>query len=123
MPTKTSSNNVQALAQTIAKQIIERGDDGPLVLSSGLTGSFTLAIKYETTTYELTVTIPDTEGGEYVFSLTETPSGGKAADLASFKYKDQSNWQVAVGLPAAITFGGITIETLQLKLGEGTVTA
>lgn len=120
--TKTSNNDVAEMAQAIAQQIVERRESGAIELA-GLTGSFTLQIKYKDTTYSLVVTIPDTAGGVYVFSLTETDSGGKSYDIATFKYKDTSNWQVAVGLPFPITFGDFTIQTLKLELGEGAVTA
>jgi hypothetical protein len=119
----TTSDNVAEMAEAIAKQIVQRRDTGAEILELGaLKGSFTLEIKYKDTTYSLVVTIPDAAGGAYVFSLSEKGAGGEH-DIATFKYKDASNWQVGVGLPAPVTFGGVTIQTLALALGEGTVTA
>lgn len=119
MPTKTSDNHVAEIAEAVARQIVERRQAEPLEVEA-LTGSFTLEIKYKDTTYSLVVTIPDTAGGEYVFELSETV-GGKASPIATFKYKDTSNWLVQVGLPFPITIGDFTLQTLALKLGEGTV--
>lgn len=122
--TKTSGDNVHKMAQAIAKEIVEQREAGVEAVELGaISGSFTLEIKYNDTTYSLVVTIPDSPGGEYVFSLTETGADHTPHDIASFKYKDSSNWAVAAGLPAPITFGGVTIETLALKLGVGSVTA
>ncbi len=119
---------VHALAESIAREIVSRqGGAEPLAVESlqslgAMSGSFTLAIKYATTTYTLTVTIPTGEGGEYVFALTEQADGSQTpSDIASFTYKDASDWKVAVGLPAPITFGSVTLETLKLELSSGTV--
>jgi hypothetical protein len=122
--TEPSTAGVHALAETIAREIAARQSSGVVDLDAagGLNGSFTLAIKYKTSLYSLTVTIPTGTGGEYVFALTETSDGGQANPIASFKYKDGSNWAVAVGLPAPITFGDVTLQTLSLALGQGTVT-
>lgn len=118
-----TTEGVHALAETIAREIAARqGGEAPLdVTATSMSGSFTLAIKYDTTVYTLTVTIPAGEGGEYVFELQATVGEGKPEDIASFKYKDGDNWKIAAGLPQPISFGSITIETLQLAFGSGTV--
>jgi hypothetical protein len=120
--TKTSNDSVAEMAGAIAKEIMQRREIGPEVLDLGaLTGSFTLEIKYKDTTYSLKVSIPDTAGGVYVFSLSEKGTA-EGHDIATFTYKDTSNWQIEVGLPAPISLGEFSIQVLTLKLGEGTVT-
>lgn len=122
--TQPDKASVQALAETLAREIAARQPEGGTLELGDLTslnGSFTLGIKYGAKVYSLTVTIPTGTGGEYVFALTETPDGGTALDLASFKFKDGSNWAVKVSLPSPVTFGSVTLQTLSLSLGSGTV--
>ncbi|GAA4375986.1 hypothetical protein [Nocardioides caricicola] len=121
---ESTPEGVHALAESIAREIVARQGSQPVTIESltDMSGSFVLAIVYNDVTYTLTVTIPTGAGSEYVFSLTQTPKGSTTPqDIASFKYKDSTDWAVAVGLPAPITFGGVTLQTLKLSLGEGTV--
>ena len=122
---EVNPEGVHALAESIAREIVARqGPGAPVALEAlgDLTGSFTLAIKYNDTTYTLTVKIPTGSGGEYVFELTEKTGTEEAKVIASFKYKDGDNWAVTVTVPP-IKFGDtITLETLELSVSSGSVT-
>lgn len=124
MSQPTSTDIVQTLAETIAREVTARQPaPGEAVvvdvdeLATTYEGSFTLAIKYGETTYTLTVTIPTKAGGTYVFKLTSLKDGEEdPLPLGSFTYTAADNWAVNVGLPQPIPAGPVTIETLQLAI-------
>jgi hypothetical protein len=122
--TEPSQDVVQSLAETIAREIASRQprDGGPATvdfadLSATYNGKFTLAIKYDTTTYTLTVTIPTGSGGTYDFLLTALKDGSQNPEtIAEFKYTAPDNWSVTAGLPQPITWGNLTLETVSLNI-------
>lgn len=122
--TEPAQDPVKALAETIAKEIVARQSDptAPVTfdaaeLAATYNGTFTLAIKYQTTTYTLAVTIPTQTGGTYDFELTMTPDGKTAESLGYFKYTASDNWSVSLSNPVPIPIGSvITIETLKLAV-------
>lgn len=123
--TEPAQDPVKALAETIAKEIAARQSDptAPVTLdatelAATYNGTFTLAIKYETTTYTLTVTIPTKAGGTYDFELTSLKDGSKDGPetIASFKYTAADNWSVSAGLPQPITWGNVTLETVKVAV-------
>lgn len=131
MSETATSPSADEIAAAVARQLSVHGstpvvrastsNGGPLGTGTGVTGSFDLDIVYNTTTYTLTITIPTGSGQPYVFSLTETPSGGSPSPIAVFKFLDEKDWTVSVGLPRAITIGGITIQKLDISVQDGTV--
>lgn len=125
MTEPSSQDIVQSLAETIAREVTARqpSSGAPVVvevadLAATYNGTFTLAIKYQTTTYTLSVTIPTKAGGTYDFKLTSLEDGSKDAPLTigEFTYTAADNWSVDVGLPKPIQAGPITIQTLELKI-------
>jgi hypothetical protein len=124
--TEPSPDVVKAIAETIAREITAHqpaSSADPVVidateLAATYNGTFTLAIKYETTTYTLTVTIPTQAGGTYDFELKSLKDGSKdpAETIASFKYTAADNWSVVAGLPQPITWGNITLETVSITI-------
>lgn len=111
---------VRQIAEEVARQIVARsgGGDGeaPVVTvgAGTITGSFTLGIVFNGTTYTLQVTVPaDPATTPYVFSLTDAAKPNDP--IVSFKYKDTSNWKVDVALPTPIG----PLHQLVVHLGDG----
>lgn len=123
MSEPTSHDIVQTLAETIAREVSarQRNAGEPVVVNMAevaakYNGTFTLAIKYQTTTYTLTVTIPTEKGGTYVFELTSLADGKDPLTIGRFTYTASDDWGVKVGLPEPITWGKVTLEKLDLAI-------
>jgi hypothetical protein len=124
--------NVAELAALIAQQLQARGLPAAAVKAPGTGGAITavgatsvggsadIAILVGTTTYELTVAVPTSTNPDYVFMLTMTPEGKPAETIATFKYKDGSNWSVEAGLPVIKINDRFSITKLSIKLQDGT---
>lgn len=71
---------------------------------------------YGTTTYDVQVYAPDSNG-QYGFKVTQG-----STVVAALTYKDDKDWQIAVGLPAAFKVDeNLTINALNVNIQNGTV--
>lgn len=132
MADNTSTPNAEEIAQAVARQLALQedssgGQTGPvIVLGEGgvrgdVGGRFTLAIKYNKTTYTLTVQIPTAEDKPYEFIIAEQTDPATPKNIMTFKYCDPANWLASADVPP-ITFGSnFSIQQLSFSLQEGTV--
>jgi hypothetical protein len=71
---------------------------------------------YGTTTYDVKVYAPDSNG-QYGFMVSQ----GNTV-VAALTYKDEQDWEIAVGLPAAFKVdGNLTINSLNVNIQNGTI--
>jgi hypothetical protein len=133
MVDNTSTPTAEELAQAVARQLALQedssgGQTGPvIVLSEGgvrgdVGGRFTLAIKYNNTTYTLTVQIPTAEDEPYELILNEVTGSATSKDIVTFKYCDPANWLAVANVPT-ISFGSNFSMQLSFSLQEGTVSS
>lgn len=79
-------------------------------------GGITFDFVFNNTTYTVQVYAPDANS-QYGFRIT------KGADtIAALTYKDEADWEIAVGLPAAFKVDdNLTINTLNVDIKHGAV--
>lgn len=80
--------------------------------------SWVASFTYQTTSYEVTVRPPSDEIPGWFFSLQRV-NGTDRFTIAEFGFLDADNWELEVGLPAAVTFGSFSLKKLSLKLERG----
>jgi hypothetical protein len=108
-PQKRSTSRSPAQAQTAAVV--------PAAAASSITiPGVKFSFVYGTTTYDVQVYAPDSHG-QYGFMVSQ----GNTV-VAALTYKDEQDWQIAVGLPAAFKVdGNLTINSLNVNIQNGTI--
>jgi len=108
-PKKRSTTRSPASAKTAAVV--------PAAAASSITvPGVNFSFIYGATTYDVQVYAPDSNG-QYGFKVTQG-----STVIAALTYKDDKDWQIAVGLPAAFKVdGNLTINALNVNIQNGTV--
>jgi hypothetical protein len=108
-PRKSSTSRSPAPPETAAI--------APAAATSSITvPGVTFSFIYGSTTYDVQVFAPDSHG-QYGFRVTQG-----STVIAALTYKDDNDWQIAVGLPAAFKVdGNLTINALNVNIQNGTV--
>lgn len=133
VPTQNVTDLATKLAHTLAAELGEGSSVQPMTLEvgaggAGFNGHFELDIVYKnpttgkSTTFKLELQVPTEEGKPYVVSLTETPEGGTAGNIASFKFVPSTKaFSIGGGLPFPITIGSVTVSKLDIGFGKGEI--
>lgn len=120
--------DINKIAAAVARELTPKNGPAPIIRLGdvselgAINGSVDIAITVGETTYTLTVQTPNKDNNEeYVFELTmQVKDAPKPTKIGGFKFKDSSDWNVAVGLPV-IKVGGVTIDRFEVSVGQGTV--